>query len=381
MDLAFQPREDDLVLATHGRSFYVLDDVSPLRSLDAAVLAEPLHLFPPHDAQQYRVAQSGSTRFAGDGAFRGTNEPYGALITFSLAGDDLPLPDPKAEKARRETELEALREEGAARLLAPTLPAAETAETAGEASGKPEEGKVEGAEAGEPRRGDKAEKEEPPKATIEIRTADGDLIRSFESEVHRGVNRAVWDLAHDAPAEPDRGDLPSWGEPSGPEAVPGDYTVTVRFGDAEASAPLHVLADPRFDVPAADRRARLDAQLAAGRLQETLTTAIERLRRTRQDVETVLARHAAERAEAARLAGDRTPEGRRGGRARPPGRGAADGDRRRARGAVDRPRQRGHPGRRRRHGTTSTAPPGCSAPTGTPPPPRSGAISTSPAPR
>jgi hypothetical protein len=299
MDLAIQPREGDLVVATHGRSLYVVDDVSPLRHLDPAALAEPLHLFPPAPAQQHRVAQSGSTRFAGHGELRAENEPYGALITFAVSGDDLPLPDPDAERERRLPDLERLREEGAENLAAPTLAAgvpeaaepAETGEEEAEETG--EEGDAE----------EEAAKDEMPKAEIEVRTPDGELVRRFETEVHRGVNRAVWDLAHDAPAEPDRGDLPRWNEPSGPEAVPGDYVVTVRFRGEEASTPLTVAADPRFAISDADRRAKLAALDEAGALQETLTTAIDRLKRTQQDVATLLARHAAAKAEAKRAAG------------------------------------------------------------------------------
>ncbi|MGH7419909.1 MAG: WD40/YVTN/BNR-like repeat-containing protein, partial [Candidatus Rokuibacteriota bacterium] len=77
MDLAIQPRAGDLVIGTHGRSAYVLDDISPLRTLTAATLAEPIHLFPVLAAQQYRVKQTGASRFPGEGEYRGENRPYG----------------------------------------------------------------------------------------------------------------------------------------------------------------------------------------------------------------------------------------------------------------------------------------------------------------
>jgi len=285
MDLAFQDRESDLVIATHGRGVYVIDDVTPLRRFDPAALAEPLHLFSVADAQQYRVAQTGSSRFPGAGEFRGANEPYGAVLTFSAAGEDLPYADEAVEKERREARRQAAEtaadETAADETAAAEKPGGEQEATeeepgAGKASGKDEEG---------------------PKVEIEIRDATGEVIRSFEADVHQGVNRAVWDLNRDAFDEPDPGDLPRWNEPSGPEVVPGAYTATVRLGDAEVSSPLHVLADPRFEIPAADRQAKQDALLRLGALQETLTAAIERIRRTRKDTQTALERYAEQQEE------------------------------------------------------------------------------------
>ncbi len=284
MDLVIQERESDLVLGTHGRSLYVVDDVSPLRSVDAATLAEPLHLFPIPEAQQYWVQQSPGTRMAGHGEFRGANEPYGALVTFSVAGDDLPLPDPEADRRRRLRELDEVREEGARALTG--IARGELAVPAGEETGE-EDPSGEEAEDGE------GEDEEAPKVEVEIRDSEGELIRSFDEEVHRGVNRLTWDLTHDAPAEPDPGDLPRWREPSGPQVVPGEYRITLRFRGEEASAPVTVAADPRLGIPLADRRAKLAALQELGDLQEVVTRAIDRLVITRRDVETLLDRHAA----------------------------------------------------------------------------------------
>ncbi len=313
-DLAIQAAESDLVVATHGRGLFVIDDISPLRHLAAATLAEPLHLFPFADAQQFRVAQTGSSRFPGQGEFRGENEPYGALVTFSLAGDDLPWADDERERARKEETRRSERErrageraalaaeEGgglaarAAAGLPPPQPSAAPATAAQAAEEKPA-----AAAAG----GEKKPGEEGPKAVVEVRDAAGERIRRFEVPVHRGVNRAVWDLRRDRFAEPATEDEDEgFGDSGGPSVLPGDYTVTVRFGDAEAQGPVRVLADPRFTIPDADRRAKRDAVLRAGALQEALTGAVERLRRTRTDVQTVVDRATAASDEAERTGGE-----------------------------------------------------------------------------
>ena len=92
MDLAIHPRDNDLVIATHGRGLYILDDISPLRGLNSQVMAKPLHLWDVPPAILHATRQTGSSRFPGDVEFRGQNPPYGAAITFSLAGGDLPFP-------------------------------------------------------------------------------------------------------------------------------------------------------------------------------------------------------------------------------------------------------------------------------------------------
>ncbi|HMB52600.1 MAG TPA: hypothetical protein VKU40_04750, partial [Thermoanaerobaculia bacterium] len=292
MDLAFQVREDDLVVGTHGRGVYVLDHVAPLRGLTAATLAEPLHLFAPTPAQQHRVQQSGSTRFPGQGEFRADTLPYGAAIVFSLAADDLPHPDEMKERERKQAEREAKRRAGEEAM----------AEGEGEA--------MEGEEAD-----DDDEDAEPagdgddgPKAELEIRDGDGEVIRTFERPVHRGVNRVTWDLDQDAYDEPDPGDLPRWWEPTGPEVMPGEYTVTVRFRDEEATAPLTVVADPRYDLPEADRRAKLELLERVGTVQEALTAAIERVQQARGEVETALDLHARRQEESGEEGDDGEPD-------------------------------------------------------------------------
>ena len=76
--LVVHPRDGDLVIATHGRGLYVVDDITPLRTLSAA-RAEPLHLFPVADAIQHAV-RPGNTAH-GAGILHGETRPYGALLT------------------------------------------------------------------------------------------------------------------------------------------------------------------------------------------------------------------------------------------------------------------------------------------------------------
>jgi len=81
-DLVIHPRDNDLVLATHGRGIWILDDISSLQQLTPQVLAEPAHLFAPRPAEQIRYFSPKAHQ--GDMVFRGENPPAGAIIDYFM---------------------------------------------------------------------------------------------------------------------------------------------------------------------------------------------------------------------------------------------------------------------------------------------------------
>lgn len=94
-DMTVQKRDGDLVVATFGRGFYVLDDYSPLRELAAASQTPPLddvaHLYPLRDAYQFSQTGMAPAGTAGIGPMSGNwtapNPPYGAVFTYSVGGN------------------------------------------------------------------------------------------------------------------------------------------------------------------------------------------------------------------------------------------------------------------------------------------------------
>ncbi len=81
-DIAIHPRENDLLFGTHGRSIWVLDDLTPLEQLNESVLAADLHLFDIRPATAWRIyGHKGNT---GHKMFIAENPPYGALISYYL---------------------------------------------------------------------------------------------------------------------------------------------------------------------------------------------------------------------------------------------------------------------------------------------------------
>ncbi|HVF50849.1 MAG TPA: hypothetical protein VNA19_12225 [Pyrinomonadaceae bacterium] len=81
-DILIHPRENDIILATHGRSIYILDDATPIQQTTPQVLASEMFLFDVRPALRY------TTRFTrygiGSKVFTGANPPYGALISYYL---------------------------------------------------------------------------------------------------------------------------------------------------------------------------------------------------------------------------------------------------------------------------------------------------------
>jgi photosystem II stability/assembly factor-like uncharacterized protein len=83
-DIIFEPAHNDIVIATHGRSLFALDDATPLQQLaDAA--GKPVTLFPIRPALRFKER---ATRYGfGDKTFTAPNPPYGSLITYYLSAD------------------------------------------------------------------------------------------------------------------------------------------------------------------------------------------------------------------------------------------------------------------------------------------------------
>ncbi|MDH7513180.1 MAG: hypothetical protein QHH14_09570 [Clostridiales bacterium] len=81
-DILVHPRENDLILGTHGRGIWILDDATPVQQSLTAIAAEDAYLFDVRPA--FRFAMKPTRYGIGDKVFQGPNPPYGALITYYL---------------------------------------------------------------------------------------------------------------------------------------------------------------------------------------------------------------------------------------------------------------------------------------------------------
>jgi len=228
-------KNNDLIIATHGRSFWVLDDITPLEQYSDSVAQDPAYLFTP--------AAANHTVFRGSffraGANTGKNPPAGAVIDYWLK-TSLKKPDAdKKESEKKESDSKA-----------------QTTD-ARDAAAKPDA---------------KTSEDEAPKITLDILDASGKVIRHFpekEEEVEQdegfdapdrnagklpvdaGLNRFVWDLDYEGASKVPH--APLWGgSTSGPRALPGKYQVKLTVLGKSYTAPLEIKPDPRLAVTQAD---------------------------------------------------------------------------------------------------------------------------------
>ena len=220
-DIEIQARENDLVLATHGRSIWVFDDLTPIEKMDSSVAASPLTFFPLRPAITWHL---GNRRWSGgQKAFTAKNPPYGALLSYYLK-EAVPAEAPKKDKEEKDRK-DAVEEK-------PTTNA----------------------------KGEAAEKKEG-KAKITVLDKDGKVVREMDGPGAAGVNRTNWDLRSNAPAEPTPEQLEAIAAgfgfgPRGPFVEPGEYTIKIKVAEKEASQKVTIEEDTRIVISAADRSAR-----------------------------------------------------------------------------------------------------------------------------
>jgi photosystem II stability/assembly factor-like uncharacterized protein len=251
-DLAIQERENDLVLATFGRGFYVLDDYSPLRTLGAEVFEKDGHIFPVKPAV-IQVPETGKARGSqGEQLWMAENRPQGAVISYWIR---------EAPRTQRQRRQEAAR---AAEQKKTPLRYPSQAEITAE------------------------EDEEAPQTFLTVTDAAGRVVRRLTVPDARGIHRFVWNLRGVPATLPAAGGGPGggggFGGPGGAAGSfvqPGTYRVSLarRVGGTTTSLgepqTLAVTADPGVTLTPAQRTAAVEYQDRVARLQRSFTGALE----------------------------------------------------------------------------------------------------------
>jgi len=248
-------KNNDLVVATHGRSFWVLDDITPLRQYNESIPQQQAYLFNPSAANH---TVFGGSPF-GRGSAVGSNPPGGAVIYYWLK-ESLKKPEKKESAAGGDV------------------------------------GKSDG------------DKNEPPKITLEILDASGKTIRKFPHKeeadgndeedffsrgggganlpADAGLNRFVWDLRYEGATKVPK--APLWGgSTEGPVALPGSYQVRLTVLDKIYTAPLEIVADPRLSVTQADLSKQFELLLKIRDQLSTTNDTILQIRDLREQINTV----------------------------------------------------------------------------------------------
>ena len=224
-------KNDDLIVATHGRAFWILDDISPLRQMDTKTASEDTHLFQPATAIRFRGPGFALPATVPVGA----NPPSGVIIDYFLKN----VPKDAVELAILDAKGKLIRKI--------------SSKKAAEGPSPEEE------EFGISRPGEKLPAEE-------------------------GLNRFVWDMRDEAPVR-----VPgavSWGgRPSGVLVVPGTYQIKLTMGGKSLTASAEIQKDPRVNVSQADLEKQSEL---ATRIRDRVSAgheAVNQMRSVREQVE------------------------------------------------------------------------------------------------
>ncbi|HWX55031.1 MAG TPA: hypothetical protein VN176_10625 [Verrucomicrobiae bacterium] len=231
-DLAI--KGNDLVAATHGRSFWILDDISPLRQINASAAA-PANLFAPANATRVRASVNHDTPLTPE-VPAGENPPAGALLYYYL------------KSPVQEVGLEVLNSSGQV----------VRQYSSGEKTAFP-----------------------PPPASFPSYWFRPPLTLSTEA----GMHRFVWDLRYAEPPSPFHGysmatvyghNVPS--EPEGPQALPGVYSVRLTVAGQSYTQPLRVSIDPRVTTSSQDLEKQFDLEMKLAAALRQANQALDEIR-------------------------------------------------------------------------------------------------------
>ncbi|GIR95331.1 MAG: hypothetical protein CM15mP98_03010 [Paracoccaceae bacterium] len=235
-DLAIQKRENDLVLATFGRSFYVLDDYSALRKINAETLSKEGFIFEPRRALQYNQV-SGGTTSDGMSSYYAKNPRYGANIKYYIKESEASLRSKRiARESFRGANLDVVEALVMAGYDNPRGLISEDIDDVAENSGlsKNEIKEVLSIVKSNLKTGvniafpgweqlDAEINEDYAKAIIIIKDSNGNKVEEISRPLRRGVNEVNWDLTKDIVTTINSGSSYSSGLSRWVE--PGNYTL------------------------------------------------------------------------------------------------------------------------------------------------------------
>ncbi|MEM9305258.1 MAG: glycosyl hydrolase, partial [Pseudomonadota bacterium] len=204
-DLEIQRRENDLVGASFGRSFYILDDYSPLREVSDDLLAGEGALFAPRRAWWYleQMPMGGGQKAAqGHGFYTAANPPFGAVFTYYLPEDLMTAATRRQEAEKQFDADEDIPFPGWDAVVA-------------------------------------EQKEPEPEVILSIRDADGNVVRRLnDGPTKKGFHRIAWDLR--GPATQAIGVQGNYFSPQvrGMLLAPGTYSATLATRVAGETSPV-----------------------------------------------------------------------------------------------------------------------------------------------
>ena len=289
-DLVLHPRDHDLVIATHGRGAYVLDDIRPLRELALDLRVADLEIFvfelPPASTRSGPAPDAARGLGAEVAPWR-EERPSGVLISYWLREGEVGRGERGVPGVARASDGGGVRVvgdgvvrvggdgvvrvggDGVVRVDGDGVVLGGGVQVGGsdvvQAGGNDDLGGTDGPERAEGQGQDDAA-DGLPVVSVEILDFEGQVIRTFQGPGARGINRVTWDLLEDPPTL--SGPLARFSDASdgtdeegfrAAEVLPGLFTVRISGEGVQGLQWLEVLEDPRVDVELEDRIAKYQA--------------------------------------------------------------------------------------------------------------------------
>jgi photosystem II stability/assembly factor-like uncharacterized protein len=224
-------KDDDLVVATHGRSFWVLDDLTPLRQASTPATQADVVLYQPQTALRLHYPEEFDKRQP-----VGDNPPPGAIIDYYFK-----------TAPKEEVSLDILDTSG---------------KVVRHLSSK-----------------EKKEGEQPPEWPDRV-----ERVKTIPA--NEGMNRFAWDLRYDDPIQIP-GAFYSGTGPKGPLALPGDYQVKLTVGGKSQTAPLHLAVDPRTKGSEAALQKQFTLSMQVNDRGSQLHQAVNEIRDLKSQIQTL----------------------------------------------------------------------------------------------
>jgi hypothetical protein len=240
-DLELHQRDNDLVVGTHGRSVWILDDLTPFQQFTPQIGQAPVHLFPPPSA--LRFWPWSQVEALGDGAFYGKNPTYGAQLSYFLTREvkdpgQLVITDSQGRTVRTMKGTRELDQDEAPPADEDIPLPEETQKTQ-----RPEQQEVKPVTPATP---SQTQQQVAPAKTAEEEEAEPGQPKKFPwVPTKPGLQRLYWDLRADGPVRWESAKDFNKGPKSGALVPPGEYTATMTVAGQTTSQKIVVANDPR----------------------------------------------------------------------------------------------------------------------------------------
>ncbi len=231
MDMVIHPKEHDLAIATFGRSFYVLDDIRPLREMaksGLSIIDKKIMIFEPPTAYLTQYQEPAGTRFGGNAVFNGENRKRGAMISYIINN---------VKNVEKTVQADTIKNKNDSLVLT-------------------------------------------------IYDQKDTLIRTLNIKTpkEKGLHRMYWNLDEKGVFSPSRKTVNTKKEPAGIKVIPGTYKLVLQHNNVKDSTNVEVVFDPRLNIAQNILKTQHDLLKSLEEKKDLAYRSVERLKESKKTV-------------------------------------------------------------------------------------------------